>query len=229
MTLLLACRSLVIGHAGRAIAPPVELEIRAGELWVVAGKNGSGKTTWVRTLLGLLSPVSGAVEPRNPPPRRCFLSQRHAFEAGYPLISRDVVAMGLERGGVFSSRSAGGTERVARSLELCDAADLAERSFHELSEGQKQRVLLARVHVSEPELAVLDEPTSAMDADSERSAWRRLKEVQTHSRAAFVVVTHSLALAAEYADRALVFERETRSISVGGAELLRARLDGPPR
>jgi zinc transport system ATP-binding protein len=223
VTPLLACRKLVIGHAGRAIAPPIELELGMGELLVVGGHNGSGKTTWVRTLLGLLPPISGSVEQPKPGLCRCYLGQRRGFDPGYPLLSRDVVAMGLARRMIEFVRRSEANESIERALALVDATELADRPFWELSEGQKQRVLLARVHATGAELAVLDEPTSAMDGDSERSAWERLKLVQTATGAAFVVVTHALSLAAEYASRAIFFDREARRVEIGSAELLRAR------
>lgn len=212
---LLECRSLVVGHRGRALLPPIELTIRPGELWAVVGRNGSGKTTWLRTLLGLLPPVSGAVvSPR--PLRLSYLPQRQAFDELYPLLSRDIVAMGLARGrSVFGWPSRDSHARVVRALSQVGAAELAERPFRQLSEGQKQRVLFARVAVAEPELAVLDEPTSAMDLVAEREAYEVLKQLQRESRVALVVVSHFLGLAETYADRVLLLDRDTPAVVSG--------------
>jgi zinc transport system ATP-binding protein len=219
---LLRCRDLVIGYAGRGLLSPLNLSIGSGEFWVVSGQNGSGKTTWVRTLLGLLPPVSGSVSSSRSELRLCYVGQRQHLDPHYPLAVKDVVAMGLERGAPFSRRRSDEEQRVQRALVLTSSAELAERSFHELSEGQKQRVLLARVHAAAPDLAVLDEPTSAMDASAERQAWQMLKQLRDTSGVTLVVVTHALAPAAEYADRAIAFDRETKSVVTGTpASLLR--------
>ena len=226
MVELLVCRELVVGYEGRGILPAIDLAIGQGELWIIAGQNGSGKTTWLRTLLGLLPPVSGAVSPSKPGLSLCYLSQRQSFDPHYPLTVRDVVEMGLERKLAFFSRNIR-KSRVDRALELTSTRELAARSFHELSEGQKQRVLLARVQAAEADLAVLDEPTSAMDGGAELDAWQRLKELQRESGVALVVVTHSVALAARFADHALWFDRESRTVRVEKpASLLRATPSG---
>lgn len=216
---MIRCRSLVVGYGGRAILPPLELTIGQGELWVVVGHNGSGKTTWLRTLLGLLPPVSGSVE-ADCELRSCYLSQRQTFDPHYPVTVEDVVRMGVLNQAIVSRGEPGASARVSRALAVTCTADLAKQSFHRLSEGQKQRVLLARVHAAEANLAVLDEPTSAMDQAAEREAWEALRRLQLDSRLALVVVTHALGLAAKYADHALVFERESRSARIEVPERL---------
>jgi len=213
--ILLECRNVVVGHRGRPLLPPIELTIRPGELWAVIGRNGSGKTTWLRTLLGLLPPISGEVVPLRAL-RLSYLPQRQAFDELYPLLSRDIVAMGLSRGrSAFGWPSRDTKLRVTRSLEQVGAVELAERPFRQLSEGQKQRVLFARVAAAEPDLAVLDEPTSAMDLVAERESYEVLKRMQGESRVALVVVSHFLGLAETYADQVLLLDRDTPAIVTG--------------
>lgn len=217
---LLSARALCVGYRGRAILAPIDVTIGAGELWVVAGQNGSGKTTWVKTLLGLLAPVSGSVTRERGGLRFAYLAQRQELESQYPVAVKDVVDMGTWRENSWFSGRAERRRRVARALELTQATALAERPFSELSEGQKQRVLLARIQASESDLAVLDEPTSAMDAGAEDAAWQLLKTVQRESSLSLLVVTHALELAKKYADRVLRFDRERREVRAGGVELL---------
>jgi zinc transport system ATP-binding protein len=212
---LVACSGLSIGYAGNALLPPIDLEIRRGELWAVIGRNGSGKTTWIRTLLGLAAPVSGAVV-RASALKLCYLPQRQSFDDLYPVRARDIVAMGLHRRlEVFRWPTRDARERVEQALARLGASDLAERPFRQLSEGQKQRVLFARVAVAEPDLAVLDEPTSAMDLVAERDAYELVRGLQRESGIALVVVSHFLGLARKYADRALLLDRDTPEVVVG--------------
>jgi zinc transport system ATP-binding protein len=98
-------------------------------------------------------------------------------------------------------------QAVADALEAAHATGFAERPYAELSEGQKQRVLFARMLASEAELALLDEPTAAMDPVSERDAYRRLAEL-AHAGRAVVVVSHALGPALRFADDLLWLDRE---------------------
>lgn len=215
---LLRCRALCIGYQGRPILPEIDLTIRRGELWAVIGRNGSGKTTWLRTLLGLSPPLSGAVEHVQPRLRLSYLPQRQAFDELYPLLARDIVSMGPERGNsIFGPRRPGTRELVSRALAAVQASDLADRPFRQLSEGQKQRVLFARITAAEPDLAVLDEPTSAMDRVAEREAYELLVRLQRESGMAIVVVSHFLGLAQDFADRALLLDPDTPAVLAGPA------------
>lgn len=213
---LITCRELRVGHAGQPILPPIDVSIAAGELWAVIGRNGCGKTTWIRTVLGLIPPVAGAVVHGRPGLRLAYLPQRQAFDELYPVRVRDVVAMGLARGrAAFWTEPPDTRSHVERALALVGASDWAERPFRQLSEGQKQRVLFARVAAGEPDLAVLDEPTSAMDRVAEREAYELLKRLQRDGRVALIVVSHFLGLVRQYADRALLLDRDTPAVVAG--------------
>lgn len=218
-TELLACRALVVGHAGSALLPPIDLSLRAGEFWAVIGRNGSGKTSWLKTLLGLLSPVSGRVYAPNGRVRLSYLPQKSALDELYPLLAREVVSMGTERGWSFLGRGRGArAHEVDRALSEMDALSLADRPFCQLSEGQKQRVLLARVAASGAELAVLDEPTSAMDAVAEREAFSLLDGLRQRRGMAVVVVSHYLGLVRQFADRGLLLDRDTPAVVTGSID-----------
>lgn len=212
---LLECRQLVVGHDGRGILPPVDVGIRKGELWAVIGRNGAGKTTWLRTLLGLLPPVSGALVFPGRPPRLSYLAQRQTFDPHYPLRVRDVVAMGTDRGSCWFSRPRTSAALVDGALARVGAAELAPLPFRELSEGQKQRVLFARVAAAQPDLAVLDEPTSAMDLVAEVEAWQLLERLRHEAGLALIVVSHYVGLAGKYADQIVFLDRESSAAVVG--------------
>jgi zinc transport system ATP-binding protein len=213
---LLTCRGLLVGYQGHAILPPVDLTIRRGELWAVIGRNGAGKTTWLRTLLGLLPPVRGEVHRDVSGLSLTYLAQRQTFDELYPLRVRDVVGMGLERGMSFwrPYRHAK-SPAVSRALALVGASELMDRPFRQLSEGQKQRVLFARVAASAPDLAVLDEPTSAMDWVAEREALELLQRLRHELGMGLVIVSHYLGLAREFADRALLVDRDGGQLVTG--------------
>jgi zinc transport system ATP-binding protein len=216
---LFACEQLRVGIAGRAILPPIGLTVKAGQFWAVVGRNGAGKTTWLKTLLGLLPPVSGHVQSARDV-RVSYLPQRSGLDDLYPLLAREVVSLGVERGWSFLGGPGAGRhkDRVARALAEVDAGALAEQPFRSLSEGQKQRVLFARLVAGDAEVAILDEPTSAMDRVAEREAFELIRKLQQSYGLAVLVVSHYLTVVREFADHALLLDADSEKVVVGTPE-----------
>jgi zinc transport system ATP-binding protein len=220
--LLLAARGLRVGYGRAAILPPVDLELRRGELWGLIGRNGAGKTTLLRTLLGLQAPVGGAVD-RPAAVTIGYVPQRHAIDPLVPARARDLIAEGAEHGWSFL-RPLRGTDdraRIARAIEATHTEALVSRRYRDLSEGEKQRVLLARAVAGGPDLLVLDEPTSAMDLVAERQVTKLLQELRERLGLGIVLVSHHLGLVAKMADR-LVFLDSDEGVAASGtvAEVL---------
>lgn len=214
MSALIETRGLEIGHAGKSLLPPCELTLGAGEFWAVIGRNGSGKTTWLRTLLDLMPPLAGTIV-RKPGLRLAYLPQRVMGEDFYPVTAADVVAMGCQRGWSFFGSGRSERQRVSQALALMGVGELGERRFSELSEGQRQRVLFARVAAAEADVALLDEPTSALDLIAEREAFELLRRLQREANTTIVIVSHYVRLVAEYADHAILLDRTTPAVVVG--------------
>lgn len=214
---LLRCEGLVIGHRGHALLPPQDLALQRGELVAVLGRNGSGKTTFFRTLLGLQAPVAGQIVRATHGLRLGYMAQATALDRHLPLRVQDVVAFGLLGAGGLSPPLLRAADRAAcqRTLEAVGAAPLERSFFRDLSEGQKQRVLLARLLVSRPDVALLDEPTAAMDAIAEEATLTLLARLAEERHMATVLITHSLGSALRHADRAVWFDRAQGRILLG--------------
>ena len=212
---VLRCDQLSIGY-GRPLLPPIDLRIEAGEFWAVVGRNGSGKSTWFKTVLGLLPAISGTVE--IDASRVAYVAQRRAFDALFPVTGREVVAMGRVRGDRPRGFSDVDRAAVQRALEEVGAGAFASRTFRSLSEGQKQRVLLARMLASEPSIALLDEPTAAMDAVAEAEAMDLIDRLRTEHGMAVVIVSHHLSVARKYAQNALFVDDAASCVLAGPAE-----------
>jgi zinc transport system ATP-binding protein len=204
---LLSVRGLRVGHRGEAILPPIDLAIEAGRMLLVLGRNGSGKTTLVRTLLGLLPAVDGTVA-WAPGVRRAYVPQAGAIDPGVPVRAADVVAWGRLRGWSFLRPVPGPGDRGARerALRALGVDALAGRKLRDLSGGEVQRVLFARMLAGDTQLAVLDEPTAAMDPEGERAVYATLRGLAHERGLAVVVVTHAVSAALGASDRVLLLD-----------------------
>jgi zinc transport system ATP-binding protein len=214
---LLRCRDLRVGHRGAPILPPIDARFGSGEFWVVVGRNGSGKTTWFRTMLGLLPAIGGRVE-RGSDLRIAYVPQRSELDPLFPLAARDVVALGVDRGWSFVRPRFFESKAVDKALSDVDALALADRPFRDLSEGQKARVLLARMIASDPHIAFLDEPTAAMDVVAERAAFDYLEKFRKERDTTVVVVSHFLGIAKDFATHAIFFDRDCNTVVVGSPD-----------
>ena len=198
-------------YDGRPALTGVDLRVDAGEVVAVLGANGSGKSTLVRTLLGLVPLTSGRVALFGEPLERFrswervgYVPQRVTAAGGVPATVREVVASGrLSRLRRF--RPAGPADRAAvdAALDVVGLASRARDSVGALSGGQQQRVLIARALAGEPELLVLDEPTSGVDADNQQALATALARL-VEQRVAVLLVAHELGPVAPLLRRAVV-------------------------
>ena len=213
-TIVLSASDLVVGYAKKALLPPIAFAVESSQTWAIAGPNGSGKSTLLRTLLGLLPPVAGTYAA---PERIGYVPQRSQLDGRLPGRVVDVVASGLDEGMSFlrPGHVRRGRADVTRALKLTRCSDLEKQRFSELSEGQKQRVLIARAVVRSPQLLVLDEPTSAMDISAEHRVMHLLDEIRNDAGIAVLLVSHHLAVVAEFATHLAVLDRDLGSVVAG--------------
>ena len=206
---LLRCRDLEIGYGGKPLLPPFDFEIAAGEMVLVAGGNGAGKSTWIKTILGMIPPVRGRVE-LAPGTRLAYVPQESGIDEIVPVSARDVAGWGRLRGWGFLNPFAIERSEVNRALDGAGASGFAGDRFSELSGGQRQRVLFSRMLAGDANLALLDEPTASLDLTAEREAYEQMVEMANRHGLGLIVVTHTLEVAARYAQRALFFDRGRR-------------------
>jgi ABC-type Mn2+/Zn2+ transport system ATPase subunit len=216
---LIRLERAVIGYR-TPLLPPLDLAVRAGATLGVLGPNGAGKTTLLKSLLGLLPLISGRrVLPMGRPPRVGYVPQRDRLDMSWPLTVLDVVLMGRAHLlGPVRRYSAEDRAASREALSEIGIGDLADRPVHALSGGQHQKVLIARAIAAEPELLVLDEPTSSMDPAAERMLLELVERLKDAHRLSVVLVTHQLTAIPGFATEVALIDRDRGLFEVGPAE-----------
>ena len=168
-------------------------------------------------MLGLLTPERGAVRvfgvtPVEARPRIGYLAQSNQFDSQFPTTVLDVVLMGRLRGGLKVGPYSRNDRRIAElALSEVQLSDIIKRPFSDLSGGQRQRVLIARAMACEPEILMLDEPTSNLDFNVEEQLYRLLK--QLNEKLTIVMVSHDMAFVSKYVRTAVCVNRTVHTHS----------------
>lgn len=218
-----ALSGVSVAYDGRPALHEVDLQVRAGEVIALLGSNGAGKSTLVRALLGLAPLSSGAVELFGTPlhafrewGRVGFVPQRVGAASGVPATVREVVAAGrLSRQRRFARTRPADRAAVDDALHVVGLTARSGDSVATLSGGQQQRVLIARALAGEPELLVLDEPTSGVDADNQHALAGALQQL-VERRVTVLCVAHELGP---------IGPLLTRAVTLASGRVLH---DGPP-
>ena len=180
----------------------VTLRIKRGEFLALIGPNGGGKTTLLKLILGLIEQDSGSIRifgksPRQMSHRMGYMPQDINVNRNFPVSALNVVLMGKigpgKKGFWYSAE-----DRVAahRALDRMDMGAYCHRRMDELSGGERQRVLIARALVTEPDILLLDEPTSNIDSQGQGDFYELLKELNEHIT--ILLVSHDVMILSSY-------------------------------
>jgi ABC-type Mn2+/Zn2+ transport system ATPase subunit len=207
MTALVTFDHATLGYGRRAVLSDLTFDIVDGDFLGLVGPNGAGKTTILRAILGSLSPMAGRVT-RREGLRFGYVPQRDQVDYNFPLKVVDVVMMGrYDRIGLLRRPGVRDRELALAALDHVGIAGLADHSLTVLSGGQKQRTLIARALVGQPNVLVLDEPTSGMDLVATTQILSLVRELHERDGLTVLMVSHALNEVANYVERiALVVE-----------------------
>jgi ABC-2 type transport system ATP-binding protein len=220
-TTAVSLRGVTKKYADVQAVAGVDLDIRTGEVVALLGPNGAGKSTTIEMLLGLVRPDQGAVQVYGGTPTDA--------------IAEGKVGVMLQSGGIIEDAKVGelldlvaGLHThpmpVQEALERAGIADLTKRTMKGLSGGQKQRVRFAMAIIPQPDLIVLDEPTTGMDVESRRDFWASMHAETARGRTV-LFATHYLEEADAYADR-VVLMRNGKVVADGTAAQIKASVSG---
>jgi zinc transport system ATP-binding protein len=189
-------------YDGDLVLEDVTLTVREGDFLGVVGPNGSGKTTLLKIILGLIHPLRGKVRVFGRPPDQArhlvgYVPQHADLDSSFPINVTDVILIGrlgkASRLGRYKKIDRQTAEEAMQEVEIYD---LRNRRFGTLSGGQKQRVLMARALVGEPDLLLLDEPTTSVDGRVEQDIYELLKRL--NEKVTIILVSHDLGFISSY-------------------------------
>ncbi|MDF2646607.1 MAG: zinc transporter ATP-binding protein [Paenibacillus sp.] len=213
--LLASLKEVVFGYSDVPCLEDASIDIFAGEFVAVTGPNGASKTTLLKLALGLLQPWKGEVQlaARKADGNKLVVGyvpqQIAAFNGGFPSTIVEFVRSGTYvRGSLLRKLRTEDHALTEKSLRQVGMWELRNRKIGVLSGGQKQRICIARALAQEPDLLVLDEPTTGMDQDSRFGFYELMHhQVKEYGRTV-VMVTHGLSEVKSYLDRIIELERK---------------------
>lgn len=209
MNSILTIRDLCFGFVPQEeILHAVSLTVEAGSFLAIIGPNGSGKSTLLKLILGELQPKHGTIQLR-PDSTIAYVPQVHVFDKEFPITVLEVVMSGCLGLRSYKERK----KEALLSLETVGMHEKHSLSFGKLSGGQAQRVLIARALVKKPSLLLLDEPTSNIDVQTEKSFLQYLHKQKKNMT--ILMVTHTVQTVLDYTDAVIILQ--------GGAAYMRPK------
>jgi zinc transport system ATP-binding protein len=198
--------SVTLEHT--SVLKEIDLSVESGTFLGLIGPNGGGKTTLLRCILGLIRPDAGTVTVLGQPAAHVrpkgiigYVPQDPIADLDFPVSVYDVVMMGrYSKIGLFRQASRSDTAAVTKALEQVGMADLRARPIGHLSGGQQQRVFLARALAPEPEVLLLDEPFTGVDARAQTEFYRLLASLRGDLALTVVLVSHDIGVIPYYTE-----------------------------
>ncbi len=210
----LICKDLSIGYDKVTLQKDINLTIEKADFLCVIGNNGIGKTTFMKTLLGLIPPLAGSIKhgERIKSNTFSYLPQQTQRQKDFPASVWEVALSGhISKHGLRPFYTKQEKEKTLHLLEKTGLLHLKNTSYSKISGGQQQRVLLARALSSSSELIFLDEPTSALDPESTNEMYA-LFELLNKEGFTFVMISHDVQNAINYANKVMIFDKDVQCL-----------------
>lgn len=207
---LIEFKNVDLGYGRKKVLSNLSFSVNHGDLIGIVGPNGSGKTTIVRAILGILQAQNGVIvfHPTQSEKLRVgYVPQRDTIDQIMPFTVYDVVMMGrFGRIPFYKLPSKEDKAKVQEALAHVDIEDLSQRSFKDLSGGQKQRALIARALATNPDILILDEPTNGMDLTSRTAMLELVRKLHKEDHLTVIMISHLLSDVANYVQKIILVE-----------------------
>lgn len=211
-------KDLTFYYDDEPVLQDVSYHVDPGEFVILTGENGAAKSTLIKSTLGLLKPTNGTImiAKKNIEGKKISIGyipqQVASFNAGFPSTVIELVRSGrFPRNRWFKPLTKRDHQHVEKALKAVGMWDMRNKRIGELSGGQKQRISLARIFATDPDLFILDEPTTGMDETSRNEFYRLLKHNACDHGKAILMITHDHEDIKAYADRQIRLVRKEDS------------------
>lgn len=202
----LKCENLTLGYDSTVVIKNLNFTINAGEYLCVIGDNGTGKSTLMKAILGLLKPIDGKIiwgEDCNQG-KIGYLTQQSEIQREFPASVREIVMSGfISKCGLLPFYSKAQKKSALENMKKLRVDDLAKRCFRELSGGQQQRVLLARALCGAEKFLFLDEPVTGLDPKVSAEMYAEIQNLNREYNTTIMMISHDVKTATEYATHIL--------------------------
>ena len=202
----LTCKNLTLGYEGDVLIRGLSFEVNKGNYLCIVGENGSGKSTLMKTILHLLSPMSGTITTGDgvTPREIGYLPQQTVVQRDFPASVWEIVLSGCQARGKFHPFYTKEEKQMAReNIARMGITDFTDRCYRELSGGQQQRVLLARALCATRKILLLDEPVSGLDPKVTNDMYSLIEHLNKDEGVTIIMVSHDVQAAVRYATHIL--------------------------
>ena len=210
--MIFECKDVTLGYENKVVAKNLNFKIDQGDYFCVVGENGTGKSTLIKTLLGLIKPLNGEVIANVQGKNHKgvgYLPQQTQAQKDFPASVWEVVLSGVlnndHRCPFYNKKDKAEAEK---NMEKLNILDLKKRCYRELSGGQQQRVLLARALCATDSVEILDEPVTGLDPAASMEFYETIKDLNKKENVTIIMVSHDIKNALNYATHILHLEQE---------------------
>ncbi len=219
---LITIRDLSLGYGNRILTEGMDMQVDSGEYVCVIGENGAGKSTFIRTLLGLQSPLKGKITFGEGLKKTQvgYLPQQTVVQRDFPATVEEIVLSGCQGSkGLRPFYNSREKEEAKRNMERMNISEFAKRSYRKLSGGQQQRVLLARALCASSRLLVLDEPVAGLDPKATEDMYALIKGLNDEG-VTIIMISHDISAALTFASH--ILHMRSRSVFMTKEEYLKS-------
>ena len=209
--MIFECKDVTLGYENKVVAKNLNFKIDQGDYLCVVGENGTGKSTLIKTLLGLIKPLNGEVIANVQGKNHKgvgYLPQQTQAQKDFPASVWEVVLSGVlnndHRCPFYNKKDKAEAEK---NMEKLNILDLKKRCYRELSGGQQQRVLLARALCATDSVLILDEPVTGLDPAASMEFYETIKDLNKKENVTIIMVSHDIKNALNYATHILHLEQ----------------------
>lgn len=210
--MIFECKDVTLGYENKVVAKNLNFKIDQGDYLCVVGENGTGKSTLIKTLLGLIKPLNGEVIANVQGKNHKgvgYLPQQTQAQKDFPASVWEVVLSGVlnndHRCPFYNKKDKAEAEK---NMEKLNILDLKKRCYRELSGGQQQRVLLARALCATDSVLILDEPVTGLDPAASMELYETIKDLNKKENVTIIMVSHDIKNALNCATHILHLEQE---------------------